>query len=348
MGFTRARRAAHLPAEGADRSACWAASLGVAARHGADARCSARSRSASRAFAGAVHLPLCPRHLSITRSRSCSRSWPRRWRRCFPARRAARRAPGRYHARGGVSRRLRRRRSSRVGVTASCPARCRRRWCRTSISRSSAASSSASPGRRARASPRCSTCWACSTGRPRARCWIDGEDTTGFDEDRARRGSAWRSSASCSSSTSCCRSSPSLDNVPLPMRKLGAARRRRHAGAGRGCCSIAWPGGSARQAAGPAVRRPAPARGDRPRARQRPARDPAPTSRPATSTPFERATCRHPARPDRASTNKTVVAVTHDAQFAAPADRRIGSSTAASTWPGGRRDPRTRRWVLHC
>ena len=65
-----------------------------------------------------------------------------------------------------------------------------------------------------------------------------------------------------------------LDNVMLPMRALGRLSREADARARRGAARLARPRRASAQAAGPAVRRPAPARRGRARARQRSAGDP--------------------------------------------------------------------------
>jgi hypothetical protein len=73
---------------------------------------------------------------------------------------------------------------------------------------------------RARASRRCCTCSACSTCPSSGGCWLDGEDTSGFDEDRAREPAAREARLRVPVPLPAAEFS-ALDNVMMPMRRLG-------------------------------------------------------------------------------------------------------------------------------
>ena len=153
----------------------------------------------------------------------CARSGVWRWpRRCLPAtsRRARRRACTPSISSGGRHDRSPGKRGAGASARGQRGASDRRRrrhphpaWrgadhlgARHRPRPSAATSSWRSPGRRAPASPRCSTCSGCSTCRPRARCAFAAERRRTWTRPSAHSRDC-RCWGSCSSSTSFCRSS---------------------------------------------------------------------------------------------------------------------------------------------
>ena len=135
------------------------------------------------------------------------------------------------------------------------------------------------------------------------------------------RRSATRRSGSSSSSTTCCRRPRSLRNVELPMLYAGVSRKERRAARPRAARAGRHPG-EGEGPAGGALRRPAPARRDRARARQPARRCSSPTSRPARSTPKTG----HEVLELFAELHRqgnTIIIVTHDLSIAAMAQRQV-------------------------
>ena len=155
------------------------------------------------------------------------------------------------------------------------------------------------------------------------RVWLDGEDTSGYGEDELANRRL--------------REARLRVPVPLPARRVLRARQRHAADAparrarrrggatraGWSCSDGLGVADQSAQAAAPALRRPAPARRDRARARQRPARHPRRRADRKSRLGVERQRAADPAR-SRPRDGKTVVAVTHDGNFASAADQRIG------------------------
>ena len=121
------------------------------------------------------------------------------------------------------------------------------------------------------------------TRRP-AQYLLEGEDVSGFDQDRAG------GPAEPEDRVRVPELQPAAAHDRDRERRAAAALQRRAQPAGRapceraGACCRRWAWATASHHAQPALGRPAAARGHRARARQRPADPARPTSRPATST----------------------------------------------------------------